>query len=52
MYDDEFGLEDWQKMFVRSWRAGHALVGRDLSADIQDDYDDEPNPYHGTYSEE
>ena len=41
MYDDEFGLEDWQKMFVRSWKAGYVLSGRDPSAVIQDDYNDE-----------
>lgn len=24
----EFGLEDWEKMFVRQWAAGHKIMGR------------------------
>ena len=48
MVDDEFGLEDWQKMFVRQWKAGHQIMGRI----VQTDWDDDPSPYDGTYSEE
>jgi hypothetical protein len=27
MNDDEFGLEPWQVVFVRSWNAGNQIMG-------------------------
>ncbi len=27
MSDDEFGLESWEKMFVRSWKASNEIMG-------------------------
>jgi len=53
MIDPEFGLEDWEKMFVRQWAAGHQMMGRLVRVDdvaLCNDY--EPSPYEGTYSEE
>jgi hypothetical protein len=55
MNDSEFGLEDWEKMFVRQWAAGHQIMGRIVRTpflDVEDQEEYEPNPYDGTYSEE
>jgi len=51
--DDEFGLEDWQKMFVRQWKGGNQIMGRiTRTGDVKPVDDYEPSPYDGTYSEE
>lgn len=55
-YDPEFGLETWEKMFVRQWAAGHQIMGRIVRTDWGDGpmpgEDNDPSPYDGTYSEE
>lgn len=50
--DPEFGLEPWQKEFVRQWE--RAQDRRNAFVPDPEDYElyADPNPYNGTYSEE
>ena len=53
--DSAYGDDSWVQSddFNTDWdHADHQMIDNGWHEDWQAQYDDDPNPYHGTYSEE